>query len=212
MNFKQKFSYLALALALPVVAAAGDMGTVYGQLSTNGLGIGYATSIKDDWALRGQLNYFKRGFSGDIGDFGDTAKLNVDLNLQSIQLLADWYPTTASFRLSGGLVINNNKVTLAGTGKVSGKDATVNGELKLSDSISPYLGLGYATRPKDAKGLGFNFDLGALFQSPKVTLTATGVSAALTQPEIDSQLKKMQDAADKLKVFPVIGLGISYAF
>jgi hypothetical protein len=108
------------------------------------------------------------------------------------------------------LVVNNNKVTLTGTGKVAGKDATVNGELKMSDSLSPYLGLGYATRPKDAKGLGFNVDLGVLFQSPKASLTATGVG--ITQTDIDTQLKTMQDAADKLKLFPVLGLGVSYAF
>ena len=108
------------------------------------------------------------------------------------------------------MVVNNNKVTIIGTGKVNNKDATVNGELKMSDSLSPYLGLGYSTRPKDAKGLGFNFDLGVLFQSPKVSLTADG--ALIQQSDIDSQLKTMQDAADKLKIFPVLGLGVSYAF
>ena len=210
MKFKQKIAQLALTLALPLAATAGDSGVVYGQLSTNGLGLGYAASVKDDWAMRGQFNSFKMSFSGDVGDFGANAKLTTDVNLQSIQLLADWYPTASGFRLSGGLVVNNNKVTLAGTGKVAGKDATVNGELKLSDSLSPYLGLGYATRPKDAKGLGFNVDLGVLFQSPKASLTASGVG--ITQTDIDTQLKTMQDAADKLKLFPVLGLGVSYAF
>ena len=210
MKFKQKMAQLALTLALPLAATAGDSGVVYGQLSTNGLGIGYAASVKDDWAMRGQFNSFKMAFSGDVGDFGANSKLTADVNLQSIQLLADWYPTASGFRLSGGLVVNNNKVTLTGTGKVAGKDATVNGELKMSDLLSPYLGLGYATRPKDAKGLGFNFDLGVLFQSPKASLTATGVG--ITQTDIDTQLKTMQDAADKLKLFPVLGLGVSYAF
>jgi hypothetical protein len=184
MKFKQKMAQLALTLALPLVATAGDSGAVYGQVSTNGLGIGYAASVKDDWAMRGQFNSFKMAFSGDVGDFGANSKLTADVNLQSIQLLADWYPTASGFRLSGGLVVNNNKVTLTG--------------------------LGYATRPKDAKGLGFNVDLGVLFQSPKASLTATGVG--ITQTDIDTQLKTMQDAADKLKLFPVLGLGVSYAF
>ena len=210
MKFKQKVALLAMMMALPLVASAGDSGVVYGQLSTNGLGVGYAASVKGDWAARVQFNSFKMAFSGDVGDFGANSKLTADINLQSILLLADWYPTTTGFRVSGGVVVNNNKVTITGTGKVNNKDATVNGELKMSDSLSPYLGLGYSTRPKDAKGLGFNFDLGVLFQSPKVSLTADG--ALIQQSDIDSQLKTMQDAADKLKIFPVLGLGVSYAF
>jgi hypothetical protein len=210
MKFKQKMAQLALTLALPLAATAGDSGAVYGQVSTNGLGLGYATSVRDDWAVRGQFNSFKTSFSGDVGDFGANSKLTADINLQSIQLLADWYPTATGFRVSGGVIVNNNKVTITGTGKVNNKDATVNGELKMSDSLSPYLGLGYSTRPKDAKGLGLNVDLGVLFQSPKVSLTANGTG--LTQADIDTQLKTMQDAADKLKIFPVLGLGVSYAF
>jgi hypothetical protein len=211
VKFKQKIASFTLTLlAMPMVATAGDSGAVYGQLSTNGLGVGYAASVKDDWAVRGQLNSFKMSFSGDVGDFGANAKLSADVNLQSIQLLADWYPTASGFRLSGGVVMNSNKVTLTGTGKVNGKDAAVNGELKMSDSLSPYLGLGYSTRPKDAKGLGFNFDVGVLLQTPKASLTASG--DGITQTDIDAQLKTMQDAADKLKIFPVIGLGVSYAF
>ena len=211
MKLNPKIVLLALALgALPLVATAGDSGAIYGQVSTNGLGLGYAASVGDDWAVRGQINALKASFTGNVGDFGANAKLTTDVNLQSIQLLADWYPSTSGFRLSGGLVVNNNKVTLSGTGKVSGKDATVNGELKMSDSLSPYLGLGYATRPKDAKGLGFNVDVGVLFQNPKASLTATG--PGVSQTDIDAQLKTVQDAADNLKLFPVIGLGVSYAF
>lgn len=211
MNFSRKLlPIVAMLGSLPFTAQAGDAGTLYGQVSTNGLGLGYAVSVKDDWAIRGQFNSFKQGFSGDVGDFGSNATITADINLQSVQVLADWYPTSAGFRLSAGLVVNNNKVSVSGKGKVDGVDAVFSGELKLSDSISPYVGLGFATRPKDAKGLGFNFDLGVLFQSPKVSLTATG--AGITQTNVDNQLKVMQDAADKLKVFPVIGLGLSYAF
>ncbi|MEI6760831.1 MAG: hypothetical protein WCO22_10335 [Betaproteobacteria bacterium] len=211
MKFNPKIVLLALTVGvLPLAAQAGDSGAVYGQVGTNGLGLGYSTSVGEDWAARAQINALKTSFSGNVGDFGANAKLNVDVNLQSIQFLADWYPSASGFRLSGGVVVNNNKVTLTGTGKVAGKDATVNGELKMNDGLSPYLGLGYATRPKDAKGLGFNVDLGVLFQNPKASLSANG--AGVTQADINAQLKTMQDAADNLKLFPILGLGVSYAF
>lgn len=211
MKLSTKLAHLALVLGtLPVAAMAGDSGTVYTQLGTNGLGVGYAASVSQDWAVRGQFNTFKQSFSGDVGDFGAGSSLTLDLNLNSVQVVGDWYPMDSGFRLSGGVVFNNNKITLAGTGDVNSKPATVNAEIKMSDSVSPYLGLGYSTKPKDAKGLGFNFDLGVMFQNPKATMTATG--AGVTQADIDAQLAKVQDAIDKLKTMPVIGLGISYSF
>jgi hypothetical protein len=196
----------------PVAALAGDYGTVYTQIGTNGLGIGYAASLSPDWALRGQFNSFKQSFSGNVGDFGAGSALTIDLNLNSVPLLADWYPSDGGFRLTGGLVFNNNKISIAGTGIVGTNtlSSVINAEIKLSDSASPYLGIGYATRPKDAKGLGFNFDLGAMMQNPSVSLTATGGFVTATQ--IEEQRVKILDAVNNLKVMPVFGLGINYAF
>ena len=211
MKLNSKIFILAVTLSLsPLAANAGDSGAFYGQVGTNGPGLGYAASVNNDWAVRGQFNAYKMSFSGDVGDFGDSANLTADIKLQSILLLADWYPTASGLRLSGGGVVNSNKVTLAGTGQVAGKVATVKGELKMSDSLSPYLGVGYANRPKEAKGLGFNVDLGVMFQTPKASLTAIG--SGITQADIDTQLKKMQAAADKLKWLPVLGFGVSYGF
>lgn len=208
MKLSKKITLLVLALgALPVAALAGDSGTVYTQLSTNGLGLGYAASVSKDLAVRGQYNTMKFSFSGDSG--GVSAS-NTDIQFNSFQVLGDWYPMDGGFRLTGGAVFNNNKVTFTGAGTVNGKPATVDGDIKMSESVSPYLGIGYATRPKDAKGFGFNLDLGAMFQNPKATLNAAG--AGVLQSDVDAQRVKLQDAADKLKVMPVFGLGISYSF
>lgn len=211
MSLSKKITHLALVLgALPVAALAADYGTVYTQIGTNGLGIGYAASVAPNWAARGQFNSFKQSFSGDIGDFGSGSSLTVDINFSSVPLLADWYPGDGGFRVSGGVVFNNNKITMAGNGNVNNKPATINAEIKMSDSISPYVGIGYATRPKDAKGFGFNYDLGVMFQNPKVSMTATG--AGVTQADIDAQVTKVQDAMNNLKTMPVLGIGISYSF
>jgi hypothetical protein len=214
MKFSKTIAQVTLVLAaLPVAALAGETGTVYTQFGTNGLGIGYAASVSDDFAARGQFNVFKQSFSGDVGDFGAGSTLTVDLSLSSVQLVGDWYPTDSGFRVSGGVVFNNNKITVNGTGATVGTTGsqTVNAEIKMSDSLSPYVGVGYSTRPKDASGFGFNFDLGVMFQNPKVTLTATGAVPA-SQADIDAQVAKVQDAIDKLKTMPVFGIGVSYAF
>jgi hypothetical protein len=209
MQISKKIALLSLVVGtLSGAALAGDAGTLYTQIGSNGVGIGYAASLNKDWAVRGQYNTYKRSFSGDVGDFGTASALTMDLSLQSLQVVGDWYPSDGGFRLSGGLVFNNNKVTIAGTGDVNGTSRTVSAEVKMSDTVAPYIGLGYSTKPKDAKGLGFNFDLGVMFQKPKASLTAAGAS----QADIDAQTAKMQDAADKLKNMPVLGLGLSYSF
>jgi hypothetical protein len=219
---KTTFQHTVCALGLALLSfssMAGDLGTIYTQLGTNGLGVGYGASVGDNWALRGQVNGLKRGFSAsEVGDFGSTSTINVDFNLSSVQLLGDWYPSSGGFRLTGGAVFNNNKLNVSGVGKVNNKDATVNGEFKMSDGISPYFGLGYSSRPKAAAGFGFNFDLGLMSQNPKASLSATttgtgaGSGLALPQSDIDAQTRKMQDAADNFKIFPAIGLGVSYSF
>ncbi|MDP3651995.1 MAG: hypothetical protein Q8R67_09965 [Rhodoferax sp.] len=210
MKLSTKIAQLALVLgALPVAALAGDTGTVYTQLGTNGLGIGYAASVSDDWAVRGQYNTMKQSFSGDVGDFGSGSSLDVKIDFNSLQLVGDWYPMGEGFRVSGGVVFNNNKITLNGTGSVNnGPQTAVTAEIKMSDGVAPYLGIGYSTKPKVAKGLGFNFDLGVMVQNPKATLTAPAASAA----DVAAEQAQMQDAVDKLKYMPVLALGISYSF
>jgi hypothetical protein len=127
-----------------------------------------------------------------------------------VQLVGDWYPSDGGFRVSGGVVFNNNKITITGTGATVGTapNQTVNAEIKMSDSLSPYVGVGYSTRPKDASGFGFNFDLGVMFQNPKVTITASTASA----PDIAAQEATVLDAVNKLKTMPVFGIGVSYSF
>lgn len=210
MTIKKTFLQLALAAAfIPVAAHAGDSGTAYLQFGSNGIGLGYAASVAKDWAVRGQYNTFKQSFSGDVGDFGAGSTLTVDLKLDSLQLLGDWYPSDGGFRVTGGVVINNNKITVAGTGNVNGTPGTVNAEIKMSDGLSPYLGIGYSTRPKDAKGFGFIADLGIMFQNPTSTLTATG---GPTAADVAAQNAKVQDAINNLKNMPVLAVGVSYSF
>lgn len=204
-----RLASLVLAVA-PFAAQAGDAGTVYTQLGINGLGLGYAASVTPDWAVRGQVNWLpKQSYTGNVGDFGNTANLTVEVNWSSFQLVGDWYPGDGGFRFSGGVVFNDNKISVAGTGNVNGTAGTVNGEIKLSQDPAPYLGLGYSVRPRIAKGWGFNMDAGVMFQNPKASLSATG---GPTAADVEAQRAKMQDAVDQLKVMPVIALGVSYTF
>ncbi len=163
--------------------------------------------------MRGQYNALpKQSFTGDVGDFGAGSSLTVDLDWNSVQLVGDWYPFGEGFRTTLGVVFNNSKISLNGKGKI-GDDtnlSTVNAELRMSDGVAPYLGIGYGMKPKLDKGLGFNMDLGLMFQNPKGTLNVTPGTAS--QTDIAKEQREFQDAADKLKIFPVLSFGISYSF
>lgn len=69
---------------------------------------------------------------------------------------------------------------------------------------------GYA--PKRA-GLGFFADLGVTDGKPKTTLTVSqGLRAQAGQASINAERNKLQDEIDKLKTYPVLNVGVSYAF
>lgn len=195
--------------AAPLLAQAGDAGTAYTQFGSNGLGLGFATSVSPDWAVRGQFNTMKLNYSGSVGDFGAGTTAEVKIDFNSVQLLGDWYPSGDSFRVSGGVVFNNNKITMAGNANVNNAGVVaVNAEVKMSDGLSPYIGVGFGTKPKADRGLGFNMDLGVMFQNPKASLSAPAANPA----DVAAQLKNMQEAVDKLKYMPVLAVGISYSF
>jgi hypothetical protein len=212
MKLSNKIAQVAMVLsALPVAATAGDAGTMYLMGSTNGVGLGYGVSVSQDWAVRGQFNAYKQAFHGNVGDFGAASRNQVDVDWSSFQVLADWYPSDNGFRLSGGVVANNNKIILSGTGATIGATPALafSSQIKLAKGgISPYFGIGYSTRPKNAKGFGFIMDLGVMVQDPDVELTAVGATAA----DITAQKNKIQDAVSVLKNMPVFGIGVSYSF
>ena len=216
MQINHGFKWVLMAVlvcALPATTLAGNSGTLYTELGSNGVGLGYALSVSDNWAVRGQYNSYDHSFSGDVGDYGAAATMQLDLSLSSVEVLGDWYPGRGGFRLSGGVVFNNNKVTVTGTGANVGgaTNQTVVGEIKMSKSPSPYLGLGYSSRPKEAKGFGFTFDFGVMGQDPEMSLTSTGATPAL-QSQVNAQIAANQSALDKLRTMPVLGLGLSYTF
>lgn len=213
MQTVHKIKTFALLLgAMPLAVFAGESGTVYTQLNSNGLGLGYAKSVTPDWAVRGQYSTAKLSYSGNVGDFGSGNTLTVDVKFDAFQVTGDWYPAGEGFRLSAGGVVNNNKITVAGTGTVNNvPNVNVTAEVKMDNAgLAPYLGIGYMVKPKADKGFGFNFDLGVMFQNPKATLTASG--GGVTEADRAAQERKMQDAVDQLKYMPVLGFGINYSF
>lgn len=193
---------VATVLAFNTSYAAG----IGVRAGTTGFGADFGWGIMP--TLGGRVGFSTGKFSTDV----DTSEINYDARakLSSLNAFLDWSPL-GPFRVTAGLVGNNNKVDLTGTPR----DATfagtsVTGTVEPEHSVSPYLGVGYGN--VWTKGVNFYFDLGVIFQgSPKVSLNcAPAGSPQCTQ--VAAEEARVREEVKRFKYYPVLNLGITIGF
>jgi hypothetical protein len=196
---------------------------VTARVGTLGIGVDVNKSFTSQFNGRLGFNF------GNININRTDSGINYDsqLNFSSIQLFGDYYPfTSSSFRVTGGLVAQNNKFsvtskpngsgnyTIDGTQYSANTVGSLNGEYKYANSIAPYIGIGIGKSTNE--GLGFNADLGVMFTgSPKVSLTASNPafnSNPITRAQLDNQVRQTENDLRGFNVYPVLSVGLSYGF
>ncbi|MBI5889999.1 MAG: hypothetical protein HZB47_04895 [Nitrosomonadales bacterium] len=227
---KARMLVLALCGAFAAPAQAEGLG-VYVNGGTTGFGLGLAGVLTDGVTGRLSFDTWKR----TVTQSDSNGNYNLDLKLQTINMLADWYPFGGAFRTTLGLVSNGNKATLTATPSATGtytfngvpySTADVgafNGEVKFN-STAPYLGIGWGNPVAKGKSWGFVTDIGVLFQgSPKVNSTVTCSATLLAQPggaaacdqmkaDVAAGATKLESDIKDFKYYPVISFGVSYNF
>ena len=202
-----RYAVLAAALAATGSAQAFGIGV---RAGTTGLGADVA------WDLAPTLSA-RLGYSG--GKFGydvDTDQVNYDgdVKLGNLNALIDFAPLGPFFRISGGVVFNDNKLDVRGTsGSFPG---AITGTVKSGKSAAPYLGIGFGR----VAGAGVNFyaDLGVMFQgSPRASLSGdcTGLTAgqcSILQSQAASEQARLQDELKEFKYYPVLNIGLTIGF
>jgi len=196
---------------------------VTARVGTLGIGVDVNKSLTPQ--LNGRL-----GFNfGNVGFNRTDSGINYDsqLNFSSVQLFGDYYPfSSSSFRVTGGLVAQNNRFAVTGkpsntgTYTIDGNSTpvenvgTLSGEYKYGNSIAPYLGIGIGKSSNE--GLGFNADLGVMFTgSPQVSLTASNATFnndPTTRAQLDNQARQTENDLRGFNVYPVLSIGLSYGF
>ncbi|MBI3570290.1 MAG: hypothetical protein HY082_04195 [Gammaproteobacteria bacterium] len=206
-----------LILALPVTVAYADVG-VNLKAGTLGAGVELSKGLSDKFSVSLGFNTYNYKTSDTTSDISYDFKFE----LQSAALLANYHPFSGVFRLTGGVLYDNNELSL--TGKPSGANYTINGVTYSSSAVgnltgkltfnktAPYLGIGWGNRPNSRFGL--SADIGALYQgSPKLSLSATG---ALSDPVLAADLERERASAEsdlsKYKWYPVLSLGMYFRF
>ena len=234
-TMKTFFSLLALFLYFPALYAQNDRTTaaseemdyhlgfrVAPRVSTLGGGIEVAKGLSPRFGLRGGFNYFSYQYDATEDDVA----YDLELELKSFGVFADYHPFKGSFRISGGLLLNGNG--LSGKAKPSGSfdigdktytAAEINSiNLDVSyNSLAPYLGLGWDTTFGDDEHWGFTFDVGLIYSGAAgVTLgvnhNLTGATASDLETQRQKEQNDLQDELNNLEWWPVLSAGIVYQF
>lgn len=213
--------FAGLLLVQPVQANEMIGLGVSAKAGTLGVGADVIGRINDSLNLRLGLQGFTYDISGSYSDIDYDA----DLELFSGMLLADLFPFGNNFRISAGMMINQNEATL--TGKPTNNSFAIGGTTYPStlvgtltsnvdfNTVAPYAGIGYGGAFSDKSNWSFSFDLGVLFQgSPNVSYSADGPLAdnPIFQAGLEQERKELEDDLDEYTYYPVLSLGVTYKF
>ncbi|MES9941224.1 MAG: hypothetical protein ABW104_06680 [Candidatus Thiodiazotropha sp. 6PLUC2] len=199
---------------LPMPGFANDS-TLSVRLGSLGFGVEAGISLTDQFSARLGLNRYDLEFDERV----DGIEYDLDLEMRSISLLADWHPFESSFRFTAGVFRNNSEITgatryaITTIGDTVYRDVGLEADLDFR-SFAPYFGLGWETGLFNAHGWGFNVDLGLMYQgSGSVNLTATGSAADLVDPnDLALEEQRFEEDIEDYKYYPVFSFGVSYRF
>lgn len=205
---------------LCMASFAANAGEVYTSVGLPGLIVGYAHPLTDRVSLRADLATI-----GSITRHRTIEAIDYDVTLKAdrLALLADW-SVAGAFRLTGGVTLNHARGDLQGHGNGGtiriGSTSYVTGPSDRFDAhvvyptAMPYIGFGYGHASSTSKGWGLMLDVGLSIGKPTVTGSASGplLSQTVSQQDIDQELARVRDIADKLHGIPQLTVGASYRF
>jgi len=218
MRSKLVTIFSAVVFLISSYVSAQDFG-LSAKVGTLGLTFEGIYSLSTDFNVRGGVSFFNYSYKGDKKTTDDYS-FNADLKLSSFSVLADWYLFGGTFfRLTGGAIINLNKVSAEAaptkTYYVGGDEYTPEklGNLNIDISFqkfSPYIGIGFGNPLDGPSGLAFTVDIGSAYQgAPKAALSAKGLLEPSAAPD---QEKQLESNLNWFKWWPVITLGLTYEF
>ena len=220
---KRKVACLLLVSGLAAAGSASALG-IGVRAGTTGVGADLGFGIVP--TLSARIGYSALSYSRDV-DVTDI-RYDGDLKLSNLSALLDFSPLPGPFRITGGLIFNDNKVDV--TGRPSNGTYTINGvsypstavgslsgSVKSGNRAAPYLGIGYGSVA--GFGVNFYFDLGVMFQGrPEAGLSVTcgsALSAAqCTQLRTDvaAEQARLQNEVRNFRYYPVANIGVTIGF
>lgn len=204
---------VSLLFTLLVGNAYADT-SVGAKIGTLGLGVEVIKPLE-----KVDLRFGVNKFDYNHNDTLDGTPYDVDLGMQTVSALVDWRPAQNGFFVSGGAMLNNNKLDATATANntdIGGANlvaGTITSGISFDD-VSPYLGVGYRSKATEKKGWGFTAEAGVLAQGkPKVDLTTSDAAFNVANAAaIEQEKANIRKDLDALEYMPVISIGAVYNF
>jgi len=214
-----------LVLCMTGFAGGADI-AASAKFGTPGFGLEVTMPYNEQFNWRAGLGFFTLGMDKteepDEGEDGGATDISADVDLFTLGAYADWHPWENRFRVTAGLVINNNEISLSADpgDTIDFNDReyrveSVNGGVSFN-SLCPYIGIGVGNPFKGEGRWFFTFDAGIMFHgAPKVSLSARASNPA-EQAALDADVKKekkdMEDDVSSFVIWPVLSAGVTYRF
>lgn len=208
----------ALMAACPA-AALGLAADVHG--GTLGAGVGASLELTGNLNVRAGIN------SGDfeIIDIEDDEGLNYEnpkFEFDNQYAFLDFYPSSrGNFRLTVGLVSNNNEINAGATVDSSGQNVgnteapvgtSVHGRVSF-EGTATYAGFGWGGAFGRNKGFYFGVDLGVMSQGdPQVDVVVIDNTNTISQQDVEQERQDLEDELDGIDLWPVISVSLGFRF
>ena len=218
-------SAMGLSLMVAVSSAHADGITYDAGVNVGTLGIGPEVGVvivPDEFAIR-----LTTGFASfNTNQTSSSMNYSGSLDLRNAVLYGDYHPFAGSFRLTGGLALNDNSIGLSAT-PTAGQTYTSNGYTYVAgtndhanasigfNKIAPYLGIGWGSASSNA-GLHFTSDFGLMYMgAPTASLSITTSDPAnqsMANQYAASAQSQLNADMSKYKWYPVAQIGAVFRF
>jgi hypothetical protein len=213
---------------------AADVG-VGVKVGTLGIGADFSVTLTETINARVALTTLSIDSQSEavvVGDSSTTGTIDAtaDIDFGSSALLFDWHVFDGTFHLTAGLMKADIVAKVVGTLRdsftVNGQPVAVTdiigpitGDITLSDSYEPYIGIGWGRKAAADSGLSFSAEIGVVYLDPQVNLNATldpTSTSGITQAQLTQAINDAESTADNelsdLDLWPVVSIGVNYAF
>ncbi|WP_254795337.1 hypothetical protein [Halomonas sp. QHL1] len=226
LKMKKTLCLVGSALALTLIAsnsfAFDKKVTVSAIAGTTGFGADASWRFHENLAVTAR---YTDGLDLDTDFDEDGVNYNADFGMKASSVKMDYFPFGGRFFLSAGIMMPDIEANVVGTPDdgstyeindntyTATEIGSVVGSATVSDGTQPYVGLGW--RSSHQSGLSFFSEFGVVATNVDVSLSTTRNLEALNpqlQEDIRAEEQSLKDDIDKLPVFPVAVLGVSYTF
>jgi opacity protein-like surface antigen len=215
-----KAAVAGVMLAGASAASAQVTQEVYGQVGTEGVGIGYGHVLGSMLNARAEFNGF--ALSHNFSSGGLT--YNGTLDLAHAGLYLDFFPlpSIVPFRLTAGVIIGGD--SLNATAQPQSGSYTINGHTYSAQgqqitakasypTLRPYVGIGLGHSPIATRGWGLFFDAGIAYGQPQLDFSApSGIVAEAGQANLNAEEQQLANTIDRYRFYPIVKIGATYRF